>query len=129
MWWRWIDVEAPAEAAWDLLIDLDRWPEWGPSLTGARLDGGGRRLVPAATGAVRTPIGAWVPFQVTSWSDGRAWGWRVARVPATEHRVEPLGPDRCRVGFGVPTWAPAYLVICAVALRRIATLARAAASA
>lgn len=119
MWWRETEVRAPAAAAWDLLVDLDRWPGWGPSVRAARLDDGGRRLHAGARGDVQTPVGLWIPFRVTDWDEGRAWAWRVAGVPATSHRVERSGPDRCRVAFGVPLWAPAYLVVVTVALGRI----------
>ncbi len=126
MWWRKIEVDAPAAAAWAVLVDLDRWPQWGPSVTDARLDDGDRWLGPESRGAVRTPVGAWVPFRVTQWDEGRVWGWRVAGIPATVHRVEPAGRDRCRVSIGVPTWSPAYLLVVAIALPRIADLAVAA---
>ncbi len=125
MWWRWTDVEASAPAVWDVLVDLDRWPEWGPSVTGVDLDGGSRRLGPGATGTVRTPLGVALPFRITEWHDGVAWGWRVAHVPATLHRVEPTDAHRCRVGMAVPAWAPAYLVVVGAALPRIARLAAA----
>jgi hypothetical protein len=36
--------------------------------------------------------------------------------------VVPDG-DGCRVTFGVPIWAPAYLAVCALALKRIEDLA------
>jgi len=42
----------------------------------------------------------------------------VANIAATRHEVQPL-PHGCRVVFGVPWWAPAYLPVCAVALHRI----------
>ncbi|QXC60072.1 SRPBCC family protein [Aquihabitans sp. G128] len=122
-------VDAPAEQAWDLLVDLDRWPTWGPTVAEARLDPrspagtGGRRLVPGTTGAVRAVAGPWVPFRTTAFDrtadGGGRWAWRVAGVPATAHRVEASGPARCRVGFEVPIWAAPYAVVCAVALRRI----------
>lgn len=124
MWWHWIEVESPADAAWEVLVDLDRWPEWGPTVTEARTDTGARRLTEGASGAVRTAVGVWVPFEVTTWQEGEAWGWRVAGIPATEHRVESMGPSRARVGMGVPRWAPAYIVVVAIALRRVARAAR-----
>jgi hypothetical protein len=40
-------------------------------------------------------------------------------VHATEHSVTATGPSRCRVEMSVPWWAPAYLGVVAVALRRI----------
>lgn len=122
MWWRWTDIEAPAPAAWEVLIDLDRWPEWGPSVTGAHLDDGGRRLGPDATGWVETPLAASLRFRITEWEPGTAWGWRVAGIPATIHRVEPTDGG-CRVGMAVPAWAPGYLLVVSTALPRIAALA------
>lgn len=117
-----IDVAAPAEIAWDELVDLDCWPQWGPSVRSARLDDGTRRLHTGATGAVQTAVGLWLPFEVTGWDDGpltRSWAWRVRGVRATSHTVHTTGPGRCRVEMGVPVWAPAYLVVVAPALHRI----------
>ncbi|CAN5438862.1 SRPBCC family protein [soil metagenome] len=119
--WITREVDAPAERAWAVLVDLDRWPAWGPSVAEARLDdgSGGRRLTADSHGRVRPFVGPWIPFRVDAFDDGRSWSWRVAGVPATRHRVEPLGPDRCEVAFFVPVWALPYAVVCRVALRRI----------
>jgi hypothetical protein len=75
-------------------------------------------------GRVQTATGLWLPFEITHWEPERAWTWRVAGVPATGHRVEPLGPQRCRVSFLIPRWAPFYRPVCRSALRRIAALAK-----
>lgn len=121
--WVTREVEAPAAQVWDLLVDLRRWPAWGPSVRGATLVGGGTRLVAGARGHVRPVVGPALPFTVTAWDEGRSWAWRVAGIAATEHRVEPLGDARCRAAMRVPAWAPPYAVVCAVALRRIEALA------
>jgi hypothetical protein len=71
---------------------------------------------------VHPPVGPALPFEVTELVPGRRWSWRVARVPATTHAVEPVGAGT-RVTFGVPLWAPAYLAVCALALRRLDRLA------
>lgn len=115
----WIEreIDVPAEEAWDLLVDVGRWPEWGPSVRSAGLDA--ERLDVGATGWVRTPFGVRLPFEITEFEPGRRWGWKVARIPATDHRVRPLGPDRCAVGFGVPVVAAPYAVVCRRALTSI----------
>ena len=109
----------PPQLAWSVLTDVATWPRWGPSVTAVRIDG--ERLGPGATGHVRTPGGLWLPFAITVWEQGHRWGWRVAGVPATGHRVEPDARG-CRVVFEVPALAAAYGVVCRIALRRLATL-------
>jgi hypothetical protein len=122
---RWTSrtIDAQADRAWDLLVDLDRWPAWGPSVRWATLDDGGRRLVAAATGRVTPVVGPSLPFRVTELVEGRRWTWAVGGLAATSHSVEALGADRCRVAMGVAWPLAPYLAVCAVALRRIERLA------
>lgn len=116
------EVAAPAEVVWDLLTRVSAWPQWGPSVLGATVPSGVVSL--GARGTVRTAVGVSLPFEVTWFEEGRSWAWSVAGVRATDHHVVPT-PDGCRVTFGVPWWAPGYLVVCAVALGRIERLATA----
>lgn len=111
-------VEVPAARAWDLLVETERWPEWGPSVLAVDAP---PRVGPGTRGRVRTPLG-WLRFEVTGYEEGRAWRWRVAGMPATGHRVEPLGAQACRITFEVPLWATPYALVCRVALGRIARL-------
>ena len=114
-------IAAPPHAAWELLIDLDAWPQWGPSIKGAELDGPYRELTSHATGVVQTSLGVKVPFEVTDFDPERHWAWKVAGIPATGHRVDPVA-DGVRVTMEVPWWAAAYLTVCVLALRRIEKL-------
>jgi uncharacterized protein YndB with AHSA1/START domain len=111
-------IAAPPAVVWDLLVDLDAWPRWGPSVSAAWLDPPYSRLEANVTGSVRTPFGVAVPFTVTEFEPGRRWAWKVAGVPATHHGVEPAD-DGARASMAVPWWAPGYLSVCAIALRRI----------
>lgn len=115
------EVDADAEAAWDLLVQTDRWPDWGPSVSAVR---GPDRIGPGARGEVRIAgLGVWVPFEATAYDgDARRWTWAVAHVPATGHRVESLGEGRCRVAFEIPLLAAGYAVVCERALSKIARL-------
>lgn len=114
-------IDAPASAAWDLLVDVRRWPEWGPSVRGASVDGGGHRIGPDATGSVETVARVRLPYRVTGWDADRAWSWDVASLPATSHGVRPLDDRRCVVTFGVPWPVAPYAVVCRIALARIAS--------
>ncbi len=119
-------VDAPADAAWDLLTDTTRWSEWGPSV--AAVDCSARHIEAGTTGRVRVAgVGIWVPFEVESYVDGdgeeKRWTWSVARVPATGHRVDPVGVDeQCRVAFEIPLLAAGYVPVCRRALDRIARI-------
>lgn len=119
--WVHVDVDAPAGSVWALLTDLECWPLWGPSVRGAKLDSA--RFEAGATGVVTTLLGVRLPFEITSYADGARWAWKVAGVPATDHTVQTLGPERCRVGFGVPWPAAPYLAVCRMALRRLESIA------
>jgi len=111
-------IAAPSTAAWDVLVDLDAWPRWGPTVSGARLDHPYGELALNVTGTVQTSLGFSVPFVITEFEPGRHWAWKVAGIPATHHRVEPVG-DSARVSMAVPWWAGPYLTVCALGLRRI----------
>jgi hypothetical protein len=111
------ELPVPADRAWSLLTDTDRWPEWGPSVRAVEC--ADRHIRVGSTGTVETVLGIGVPFEITACEPYR-WAWRVARIPATGHRVEPLGEDRCRVVFEVPLPAAGYVPVCRRALDRIA---------
>jgi hypothetical protein len=114
-------IEAPANVAWRILTDTREWPIWGPSVRA--VEAPSHLIGPGMRGRMQTPVGLWLPFEITRWEPEHAWAWRVAGVEATGHRVDPLGPSRCRVTFEIPRWAPFYRLVCDAALRRIDTRA------
>lgn len=111
-------IDAPADEAWELLIDTRRWPDWGPSVRAVDAD---RRVIDGETsGRLELPGGLWLPFEITSCVD-RRWTWEVARVPATGHFVEQRETG-CRVGFELPVLASGYAPVCVRALEKIERL-------
>jgi len=114
------EIAADREAVWSILVDTDRWPQWGPSVSGVRATE--RVIERGTTGEVQVAGGPWVHFEVTACENHR-WTWRVAKIPATGHRVE-TAPGGCRAGFEIPIVAAGYAVVCERALRRIERLAR-----
>ena len=112
-----VAIKAPSSAAWELLIDTQRWPEWGPSV--ARVDCADRYIALGSVGSVQTAFGPWLPFEITQFTAGQYWHWQVAGLPATGHRVLSLGPSLCRVVFEVPVLAAPYLFVCKIAVQRI----------
>lgn len=119
-------VDAPPETVWDLLTDTRRWPDWGPSVDA--VDAPTRYIETGTRGRVRLSLGGvWVPFEVSEFVDSgpnRRWGWTVAGLPATGHRVDALD-GQSRVSFDLPLWAAGYVPVCRRALSRIASLATA----
>jgi Polyketide cyclase / dehydrase and lipid transport len=110
-----------AEAVWEVLVDLDAWPQWGPTVQGAEAsEPGPLRL--GSHGKVSTPLGVSLPFTITEFEAGRCWTWEVAGIGGTRHEVWPEERGS-RLIFGVPWWATAYLPVCAIALQRIARIA------
>jgi uncharacterized protein YndB with AHSA1/START domain len=112
-------VDVPPARAWQVFVDTELWPQWGPSVTA--VDTENRYIEAGTTGRVRLPGGVWIPFEVTTCENYR-WTWRVAGVPATGHRVVPEN-HTCRVEFEIPPVAAPYAVVCWRALADIASLA------
>ena len=113
-------LDAPAAVALRLLTDTQAWPKWGPSVRA--VDAPQRFITDGTRGRVQTTPGIWLSFEITEWEEGRAWAWRVGGIPATGHRVTPMAASSCRVAFAIPRWAPFYVPVCRIALRRLASL-------
>ncbi len=114
-----IDIASPPDLVWELISRFEHWPTWGLSVTAVEPPAGQVRV--GTAGRVKTVLGLWVPFEVTSVIEGESWDWKVAGIPATGHRVEPL-ENGCRVTFTAPPWAPFYLPVLS---RSLALLERA----
>jgi uncharacterized protein YndB with AHSA1/START domain len=109
------------ETVWSVITDVQTWPRWGPTVSGARVDGDAG-LTSGARGTVTTIPGLSLPFEITEFVDRRAWAWKVAGVSATRHEVIPV-PGGCVLSFGAPVWAAGYLPVLAIALPRIERIA------
>ena len=120
MWTTSRRIEAGPATVWQLLVDLDAWPRWGLTVSRAEIDGG--LLTLGTRGRIWTPVGVPLPFEITKFVPGVSWAWSVGGVPATKHGVDPDG-DGARVWMSAPMWAPGYLPVLGVALRRIEAMA------
>ena len=113
MWWRSVGVAAPADRVWTLLTEVEHWPVWGPTVVASRLDGPGARIGPGRTGAVRTPVGLWLRFEVTAYDDvARTWSWRVLRVAASVFLIGdvPVGASIMASGHQPPDAGARWVV-------------------
>jgi len=85
------DIAAPADRAWQVMTDIDRWHEWTPSVTSVKRLGG----VPFALGTrviIRQPKFPPAFWKVTAIEPGRSFTW-VSSNPGLRvvgrHSVEP----------------------------------------
>src|SRR3712207_8031744 len=91
--------EAPVEQVWEVLSEVELWPEWAPTVTSVRrLDDG-----PLAVGSrvrVEQPRIPPTEYVVTELKPGRSFTW-VATGPGVRttarHLLEDLGPGGTRV--------------------------------
>jgi carbon monoxide dehydrogenase subunit G len=92
-WSSSVEVAAPPEVVWQVLSEVEAWPEWTPSVRSiVRLDPGplhvGQRL---RISQPRFPTTVW---RLTELVEGRSFVWRAggpgARTTAS-HTVEPSG--------------------------------------
>ena len=113
------EIDARPEDVWELFVDTRRWSDWGPSVTDVKSSD--RYIRRGTTGKIRTPVGVWLPFEVTKYDEGSYWSWKVARIGVTGHRVEPVAGGT-RVTFEVPVYAIGYAPVCRRALERIEEL-------
>lgn len=113
-------INASEGTVWDLLTETRHWPRWGPTVSAVE---GPERIGPGSTGRIRTPVGLWLPFEITEYRATDHWAWEVAGRPATTHRIEPAAGGGTTVTFTAPGWALPYVVVLHHGLRRLATLA------
>jgi carbon monoxide dehydrogenase subunit G len=100
------DVDAPPDVVFAVLIDVERWPEWTPTVTRVeRLDGSDLPLAINSRIRVVQPKVPPAEWTVTALEAGR--GFRMmSRAPGAtvvaNHWAEPLGDgQRSRVTLGV----------------------------
>ena len=85
-----LQVGAPPEVVWDVMADVDRWPEWNPDVKEAMLEGA---LAPGSTfrwkagpGTITSTLREVEPPTAIGWS-GRTMGISALHV----WRLEPRG--------------------------------------
>jgi hypothetical protein len=94
-----IDIAAEADVVWDVMSDVERWPEWTASVRGAQLlDSGGLRPGQRARlRQPRLPVAIWTVDRI---EHGRTFAWSSDAAglrSVGEHTVEPKDPGSSRV--------------------------------
>ena len=98
-----VDIAAPPERVWEVLSNVEHWPEWTPTVTSVRrLDEGPLRS--GSRARIRQPRLPETEYVVTEFAPGRSFTW-VAAGPGVlvtaRHDVEPLAGGGTRVRLSV----------------------------
>jgi len=97
-----VQIAAPADRVWAVMSDIERWPEWTPTVTSVMRTNGGPFQIGARVHMrqPRLPPADWV---VTALHEGRGFDWE-SRGPGirvlAQHIIEP-SVDGTRVTLSV----------------------------
>jgi uncharacterized membrane protein len=128
-----VEIDAPAAVVWAVFSDVERWPEWTPSVTRlVALDGPG--LAVGKRFEIKQPRMPKLVWEVTEVKPGASWTW-VQRSPGgltlarhdvmadSEHhstvrqRIDQRGPVGALVGLFMRSMTRRYLAMEAEGLK------------
>ncbi len=96
-------VDAPATLVWRAIKDVEKWPEWTPTMTEVRLDADELRSGSSAT--VRQPKQPVRTWTVTELTEGRSFTWtstgRGLRMTADHVVTEENGRTTVLLSFSM----------------------------
>jgi uncharacterized membrane protein len=98
-----VEIEAEPAAVWAVMEDVNRWPDWTPTMKSVALTSG-EVVGPESTATIRQPALPPAVWRVTSYEAGRSFSWEtdVRGVHMVgDHRVEPLPGGRSLVTLGI----------------------------
>jgi uncharacterized membrane protein len=110
-----IDITAPAERVWEVIVDVESWPQWSPTITSVRrLDAG--QLRAGSRTRIKQPGLPQLVWQVTDLQEGAGFTW-VARSPGllatAAHQVSPV-PGGSRLTLTMTWSGPLAAVVAAL---------------
>lgn len=103
-----VEIAASPERVWDVLSDVERWPDWTPTVTSVRRLGDGPLRV-GGRAQISQPRIPETEYVVTDLTPGRSFTW-VATGPGVRttahHTVDPLpgGGTRVRLSVSQAGW-------------------------
>jgi hypothetical protein len=99
------DIDAPTDVVFEVLIDVERWPEWTPTVTRVeRLEGSSQALAVSNRIRIVQPKVPPAEWTVTALEGGRGFRMMSHSPGATvvaNHWVESSGDRRSRVTLSV----------------------------
>lgn len=116
-----VDVDATPERVWEVMSDIERWPEWTETVTSVtRLDSDSLGL--GSRVKVQQPKLPATEYVVTEFEPGRAFTW-VATGPGVRttarHGIEQRGYSGSRVRLSVEQAGPLGVVMGRLFFRKL----------
>jgi uncharacterized membrane protein len=94
-----IEINAPQEDVWQLISDIERWPEWNKSTIEASwLDG--KTMGIGSRARIKQPRMPVLVWEVTELDAGSSFTWKTSSSGISTvalHRIRPLAADRVSV--------------------------------
>ena len=117
---RTFHVEAAPDVVWDVIRDVERWPEWTPSIRSLELIGGGQ-LGPDASAKIGLRGAGTSVWRVTAYDPAaRQFVWEASVLPGVRvsggHRAE-ADSDGTRATLWTETLGPLSTVLGLVLMR------------
>ena len=101
------EIDATPDQVWRVMTDVERWPEWTPSMTRVeRLDPGPFQV--GSTARIKQPKFPAVVWQVTELEPEQSFSWTASGAGVTTlacHRITPRG-DGVEVTLSVRQTGP-----------------------
>jgi uncharacterized membrane protein len=99
-----VGIEASPERIWDILMDVETWPSWTPSMSSVkRLDSGGRLAV-GSSARIRQPRLGSMLWRVTELTEGRSFSWEARRpglLLVAAHAIETSESNGAKVTLSI----------------------------
>ena len=87
-----IHIAAPPDVVWAVTQDVERWPEWSPTVTSVkRVDEGPFRL--GSTARIKQPLQPEAEWVVTEFVGGQRFAWETRRRGLYMKGTHELSPD------------------------------------
>ena len=117
-----VEIDAPRERVWSIMVDVDQWPAWNPTTTKVERLGG-----PLATDAevrIKQPKLRAAVWKVTEFVAGTSFVWRSEQpgvMTVGTHAIGAATGDRVTVTLGIRqsgTMAPVIGLFASGLIRR-----------
>jgi uncharacterized membrane protein len=103
-----VDIGADAGRVWEVLVDVEAWPTWTPTMTSVqRVDGG--PLAVGSAARIRQPRIGTMIWTVTELTDGRSFTWEAKRPGlrfVAGHLIADAPPNGTRVTLSLHQSGP-----------------------